>query len=218
MIPQIILFDGESIPVRNIYCVGRNYSEHARELGNEVPTEAIFFSKSSACLASGNELSLPDDSTIHHELEIVLLIGTGGYRIGVDTAWRYVAAVGLGLDLTDRALQNRLKEKKLPWFLSKSFRNSAFVTRFGKPEDLNLADSFWLKRNATTVQQGRATDMLFNIPELIRQLSARIPLLPGDLLYTGTPPGVGPLAIGDQLELGWGETTLAQIQVTASNK
>ena len=201
------------VPVRNIYCVGRNYTGHAGELGNTVPETPMFFQKALASLTTGDVVELPRNSVIHYELEIVALISTGGYRIPVAEAWKHVGGLALGLDLTDRPLQSRLKAKQHPWFMAKSFKNAAVVSDF-RPLDLkNWAKPFWLKVNDEIVQKGRMKDMVFPIPTLVNCLSERIPLLKGDLIYTGTPEGVGELKTGDRLELGLGDETLKELIV-----
>ncbi len=118
------------IPVRNIYAVGRNYPAHAKEMGSAVNNEPIFFQKSLTSLHTSSKIIIPRDRNIHHELEVVILVGSPGEFIDENTAIDHVAGLALGLDLTDRDLQNVLKKQSLPWFLSKSFKGSAIVTEF----------------------------------------------------------------------------------------
>ncbi len=189
----------------NIYAVGRNYTSHAQEMGNQVPKEPIFFQKSSTCLSDNSVITLPRGREIHHELEIVASIGKNGSNIPVEEAWIHVDGLCLGLDLTDRPLQQTFKKERLPWFLAKSFSVSAVITQFELP-NLNIwSRNFWLTINSKEVQRGNMDQMVFDIPTLIAYLSARLPLTAGDLIYTGTPSGVGPLHAGDELVLGLGE-------------
>ena len=124
-----------------------------------------------------------------------------------------LTGLALGLDLTDRDLQNELKKQSLPWFLSKSFKGSAVVSEFRMKTDALWEKEFWLKRNEIIVQLGKMDQMVFSIPKLIEYLSARIPLLEGDLIFTGTPQGVGPIEQGDNLELGVSQEILMEIEV-----
>jgi len=202
-----------SVPVRNIYCVGRNYILHAKELGNTVPETPMFFQKALTSLTTSDVIELPEDGVIHYELEVVALIATSGYKIPIAEAWDHVGGLALGLDLTDRPLQSRLKAQQRPWFMAKSFKDAAVVADF-KPLDLEKwAQPFWLKVNDVIVQEGRMRDMVFPIPALVNNLSERIPLLKGDLIYTGTPEGVGELKKGDRLELGLGAEIMKVLTV-----
>lgn len=196
--------------VANIYCIGRNYAAHAKELGNDVPTEPVVFLKSTACLRGleDERLAFPDES-FHHEAELVVLVGR---EIAWQTTagWDDVEALGLGLDLTRREVQTALKAKGLPWTTAKSFFGSAVVTpftpveAFTDPNDL----AFELRVNAELRQQGRTTSMLFSVPRLLTYLASLGPLGPGDLIFTGTPAGVGPISKGDLIELGFVGTEL----------
>ena len=205
---------GDQYPVRNIYCVGRNYAGHARELGNSLLKEPVFFQKGLTCLTTEDRLKLPSDRTIQHEIELVILISRPGERITAENAMDYLGGFALGLDLTDRKLQKELKERKLPWFLSKSFKNSAVVSSFHELDLNNWSEKFWLKINGKVVQEGKMDDMEFDIPFLIEFLSSRIPLLAGDIMFTGTPEGVGIVYKGDVLELGLGASVLKTIRIT----
>tara|TARA_B100002003_G_scaffold188583_1_gene177209 strand:+ start:360 stop:980 length:621 start_codon:yes stop_codon:yes gene_type:complete len=204
--------------ITNIYAVGRNYAAHAQEMGNKVLKEPIFFQKSSASLSDDSVITLPRGREIHHELEIVTSIGKGGNNIQVDDAWTHVDGLCLGLDLTDRPLQHKFKEGRLPWFLAKSFPGSAVITQFD-PLDLNVwSRDFWLTINDMEVQRGNMDQMVFDIPDLIAYLSARLPLTAGDLIYTGTPSGVGPLESGDEMILGLGEEIKGKFRVKSADK
>ena len=208
-----VVLANNQIPVRNIYAVGRNYPAHAKEMGSTVNDEPIFFQKSLTSLQTSAKVIIPRDRNIHHELEVVVLIGTPGEFINENTAIDHVAGLALGLDLTDRDLQNALKKQSLPWFLSKSFKGSAVVSEFRMKRDDLWEKEFWLNRNEIIVQLGKMDQMVFPITKLIEYLSAKMPLLEGDLIFTGTPQGVGPIKLGDNLELGVAQETLMEIEV-----
>jgi len=208
-----VVLANNQISVRNIYAVGRNYPAHAKEMGSAINNEPIFFQKSLTSLHTGEKIIIPRDRNIHHELEVVVLVGTPGEFIDENTAIDHVAGLALGLDLTDRDLQNALKKQSLPWFLSKSFEGSAVVSEFRLKTDSLWEKEFWLKRNEVIVQRGKMDQMVFPITKLIEYLSARMPLLEGDLIFTGTPQGVGPIEQGDNLELGIVQETLMDIEV-----
>ncbi|MEE8335073.1 MAG: fumarylacetoacetate hydrolase family protein [Candidatus Neomarinimicrobiota bacterium] len=205
---------GHEILIKNIYCVGRNYADHAMELKNSVPDKPFFFQKSLPSFTESKKLTLPMGRNIHYELEIVALIGRSGFDLGIENAWDYVSGLGLGLDLTDRDQQSSFKQKRLPWLLSKSFSGSAVVTGLFKPDLKKWSRDFWLKINDYEVQRSSLKYMIFSIPELISNLSEAIPLLAGDLLFTGTPKGVGVLKAGDKCQLGLGENIIAEYDVS----
>ena len=208
-----VVLANNQIPVRNIYAVGRNYPAHAKEMGSTVNDEPIFFQKSLTSLQTSTKIIIPRDRNIHHELEVVILVGTPGEFIDENTAIDHVAGLALGLDLTDRDLQNELKKQSLPWFLSKSFKGSAVVSEFKTGTNDIWGKEFWLKRNELIVQKGKMEQMVFSITKLIEYLSARMPLLKGDLIFTGTPEGVGRIEQGDNLELGIAQEILMEIEV-----
>ena len=208
-----VVLANNQIPVRNIYAVGRNYPAHAKEMGSTVNNEPIFFQKSLTSLQTGAKIIIPRDRNIHHELEVVVLIGTPGEFIDENKAIDHAAGLALGLDLTDRDLQNELKKQSLPWFLSKSFKGSAVVSEFKTGTNDIWGKEFWLKRNEVIVQRGKMDQMVFSITKLIEYLSARMPLLKGDLIFTGTPEGVGRIELGDNLELGIAQEILMKIEV-----
>lgn len=188
-----------------IICIGRNYSEHVRELNNELPDEPVVFMKPDSALLRNNEaFYIPDFSQdVHYECELIVRITRLGKNIEQRFASRYYDEIGLGIDFTARDLQNKLKEKGLPWEKAKAFDRSAVISSgfFEKNElpDLNSI-KFQLKKNGQLVQNGDSAYMLFPIDELISQVSKYFTLKIGDLIYTGTPAGVGPVAIGDRLE------------------
>lgn len=174
----------------NIWCVGRNYADHARELGNDVPSEPLIFLKAGSCLSRGREIILPTaEDDIHHELEIALEFG-GDLRF---------SSMALALDLTDRTAQARLKAKGQPWTLAKSFRGACPMSAAVPLKDLtNLR--LHLTVNGDLRQAGSTKEMIFD-PEALRAFVIKhFPVEPGDWLLTGTPAGVGPLRPGDHLE------------------
>jgi len=213
-----VLINNKNIEVTNIYAVGRNYIDHAKEMESSIPKEPILFQKSLTSLSKSSTIIIPHGREIHHELEIVVLIGKSGENIILDNAFSYIRGIGLGLDLTDRILQTKLKSESLPWFLSKSFKGSAVVSKFYNWEDSKWNESFWLKKNKKIVQSGKISEMIFSIEELISYLSNRVPLLKGDLIFTGTPSGVGPIVNSDKLDLGLGNKSFMNIEVIDSTE
>ena len=188
-----------------IICIGRNYVAHAQELHNEVPSEPVVFMKpDSALLRNNDPFFIPDFSNdIHHEIELVVKINRLGKYIEKRFAHRYYNEIGLGVDFTARDLQAKLKEKGLPWEKAKAFDKSAVIsTEFLKKEEIADFSSvkFQLDINGETVQKGDSALMIFPIDEIISQVSRYFTLKIGDLIYTGTPAGVGAVKIGDRLE------------------
>jgi len=187
-----------------IFCIGRNYALHAKELNNAIPEEPVIFMKpSTALLRDGHPFYYPDFSTgIEYEAELVFKIAKNGKSIQEQFAWSYVSEITVGIDFTARDLQSKLKEKALPWELAKAFDNSAVIGDFISINDLVDKDKiqFELKKNGESAQSGNSADMLFSIPQIISFISKYFTLQTGDLIYSGTPAGVGKIAIGDQLE------------------
>ncbi|MBI1192252.1 MAG: 2-hydroxyhepta-2,4-diene-1,7-dioate isomerase [Bacteroidetes bacterium] len=188
------------------YCIGRNYAEHAAELGNAVPDKPLIFAKpSTALLQDGKPFELPDFSQdVHYETELVLRVSKRAQRIDAAEAWNYVDALTIGVDLTARDLQNALKAKGQPWEIAKGFDASAPIGRFVPvPQALKFGGiAFEGRINGASVQQGHTRDMIFPVPAFMAYLTRFFTLMPGDLLFTGTPAGVGPLRAGDHFE-GW---------------
>ncbi len=187
-----------------ILCIGRNYAAHAAELGNARPERPIVFMKpGSAILPNNKPFYYPEFSQdIHYEVEVVIKIAKNGRHVEPRFAMDYVASVGLGLDLTARDLQQQCKDKGHPWEISKAFDGSApLSTEFFGPADFDdLNDiEFSLEKNGEEVQHGYSRNMIFPLTELICYTSQYFRLQKGDLLFTGTPEGVGPLQIGDEL-------------------
>ena len=203
---------GEKVLVRNIYCVGRNYSKHAKELGNTKPNEPFFFQKSLPALNTTNQIILPANRKIEHEVEIVLLIDKDGKSKNKEDANCFIGGYSLGIDLTDREYQEKLKELKLPWLLSKSFKGSAVVSSFSKNP---IEEDFWITVNNEKRQTGNHSQMIFSFVDLIHFLSNKVPLMSGDLIFTGTPHGVGSLSSKDEVIIGAGNVTLNKLVVSS---
>jgi acylpyruvate hydrolase len=186
-----------------ILCVGRNYSEHAKELGNAVPENPVIFSKPDTALIKNNEpFYHPDFSQdIHHEVELVIKISKMGKKIQPKFARNYFTEIGLGIDFTARDVQSKLKEKGLPWELAKAFDGSAPIGEFINIEGKDLSNiNFSLTKNGEMVQQGNTAQMIFPFEEIVSFVSQYFTLKVGDLIYTGTPAGVSKINIGDKLE------------------
>lgn len=187
-----------------IICIGRNYANHAKEMNSPVPKVPMFFMKpDTAILPKRNPFYYPDfTKDLHYECEIVVKIARLGKNIDVKFAHEYYSEIGLGIDFTARDLQAKCKEKGHPWEIAKSFEHSAPLSdRFIDKSSLDMKDlDFQLFKNGEKVQDGNVRDMLFSIDELIAYVSQFMTLKIGDLLFTGTPEGVGPVAIGDHLE------------------
>jgi len=186
-----------------IIAIGRNYINHAKELNNPVPKEPIFFLMPDTALLRNNQpFFYPDFSTdIHFEVEIVIKFDRLGKSISPKFASRYYHEIGIGIDFTARDLQKRCKEKGLPWEISKSFDGAAPISKFVSLDQFDNINNinFRLELNGQVVQQANTSEMIFNVDELISHVSKYMMIKIGDLLYTGTPSGVGPVKIGDRL-------------------
>ena len=187
-----------------IICIGRNYSDHIKELGNENPIEPVFFLKPDTAISpKGHPFFIPDFSkNVHHEVELVVRINRLGKHIEEKFAYKYYNQIGLGIDFTARDIQEVIKEKGLPWEKAKGFDGSAVISRtFLDKENLNLNDiNFSLKKNGSIAQSGNTKKMIFTIDQIIAYISQFYTLKIGDLIYTGTPAGVGKVEVGDLLE------------------
>ncbi len=195
-----------------IICVGRNYSEHAKELKNAVPTEPVIFLKPDSAILNNNQpFYIPDFSkNLHYEVEIVFKICKVGKSISPRFANRYYDSIAIGIDFTARDLQENCRTKGLPWEISKAFDNSAAISKFiPKTEFDNLNNiSFSLLKNDKQVQLGNTSDMIFSIDNIIAYVSKYFTLKTGDLIYTGTPAGVGPVSKDDNLKAFIGDKKL----------
>ena len=192
-----------SMRAGKIICLGRNYTDHAREMQAEVPTTPILFLKPpSALLDDGGVIRIPSFSTdMHHEVEMVVLIGWGGTDIPASQAMDHVSGYAIGLDMTLRDVQAEAKKKGLPWTVAKGFDTSApvstFVSKSAVPDPHHL--DIRLSVNGTVRQQSNTNNMIFSIEAMIAYISSVFTLEPGDLIFTGTPEGVGPVQPGDTL-------------------
>jgi 2-keto-4-pentenoate hydratase/2-oxohepta-3-ene-1,7-dioic acid hydratase in catechol pathway len=200
-----------------IICIGRNYAQHAKELGNEAPKEPVFFLKpDSAVLPAKTPFFYPAfTNDIHYELEVVVKICKLGKHIAPKFASTYYKEIGLGIDFTARDVQAQCKEKGLPWEKAKAFDGSAVLGRFLPKEKLgNLQQlDFRLEQNNKVVQTGNTAQMLFPIDEIIAYVSQFMTLKIGDLIFTGTPAGVGPIKIKDELEGYLGDQKLLSVAI-----
>lgn len=201
----VLAEQAKAVQVRNIFCIGRNYAAHIAELGNRPEAEPVVFIKPTSALhGPGSPIRLPAHSSdVHYETELVLLVGKAGKNIEESQAMRHISAVGLGLDLTARDLQARAKQGGLPWAVAKGFDCAATVTQFVPVGQLSSTDvfEFEMHLNGDLRQRGDTRLMLFSIPQIVRYLSQVFTLQEGDLIFTGTPEGVGPLKGGDRLLL-----------------
>ena len=203
-------------------CIGRNYADHAKELQNDLPVEPVIFLKpSTALLGHGAALCLPRYSQdVHHEIEIVLRIGKAARNVTEEEAWSFVDGITIGLDFTARDVQNQLKAKGLPWEKAKAFDGSAAIGELLPivefPSDNGRFKDplrFQLKRNGEIVQNGNTDLMIFSFPRLLAFASEIFTLERGDMIFTGTPAGVGPVRPGDKLEGYLGTRRLLELKV-----
>ena len=198
--------DSQSFPVRRIWCVGRNYLEHIREMGNDERAPPFFFAKHA-------DMIEPDGATIpyppltkdlHHEVELIVAMKSGGLNIPADKALDHVYGYGVGIDLTRRDLQLAARKKERPWEVGKSFDHSAPccalqpAAKIGHPAKGRI----WLSVNGTERQKGDLTELIWSVPEIIEKLSQQVALGAGDIIMTGTPAGVAALSPGDKIECG----------------
>jgi len=194
---------GDHFPVRRIYCIGRNYAAHAVEMGHDPDREApFFFQKNPQNAYCGETFPYPDNSTdLHHEVELVAALASGGIDVPVERAMKHVWGFGIGLDMTRRDLQSEMKAKGRPWEIGKAFEHSAPmgplcpISQIGPMEQGDIT----LSVNGDRRQSGNLDQMIWKLPEQIAHLSRYYELSAGDLIFTGTPSGVGPVARGDRL-------------------
>lgn len=198
----ITLPDGRSVRPGKVLCIGRNYAAHVREMGSPEGDPVVFLKPPTALVPSGGEVVIPRQSEdVHHELELVAVIGTGGRRIPEADALDHVAAYALGLDMTARDLQARAKEGRAPWSVAKGFDTFAplgdpvAAASVPDPQEVEIA----LTVNGETRQRGTTAHMIYSVARIVSFLSSVFTLEPGDVVYTGTPEGVGPVRPGDRL-------------------
>ena len=199
-----IQYSNESFPVRRIYCIGRNYADHAIEMGHDPNKEPPFFFQKNAqnVDTSGTFPYPPQTSDVHYEMELVVALKSGGADISLDTALEHVYGYGLGLDMTRRDLQGEAKKLGRPWEVGKSFEKSAPMTELVPASETGHLDQgrICLKVNGETKQDGDLNQMIWKVPEMIAYLSRFYDIAGGDLIMSGTPAGVGPVQQGDKIE------------------
>jgi fumarylpyruvate hydrolase len=202
--PSVAVAGGGRFPVRRIFCVGRNYADHVREMGNDPKSEPpIFFTKpADAVVESGAVIAYAlNTDNLHFEIELVIAIGAGGVNIDASRALDHVWGYGVGVDLTRRDRQNEAKKNGQPWDTAKAFDASAPVGALTPRAQFSDASRgrIWLQVNGQTKQSADLSDMIWSVPEIIAALSRSWRLAPGDLIFTGTPAGVGPIKPGDKV-------------------
>ena len=207
----------QTLPVGKVVCVGRNYAAHARELNNPVPSEPVLFIKpSTALLNLERPVSIPlQFGSCHFETEMAVLIGEGLTSCNEQQAASAIVGVGVALDLTLRDLQSALKEKSLPWEKAKAFDGACPMSKFVGIQNINDLQSqqIQLRQNGELRQDGNSADMLTPVLPLLVYISQFFTLSPGDIVLTGTPAGVGPLAVGDSLEISLGDIINVQTEI-----
>ncbi|WP_304175222.1 fumarylacetoacetate hydrolase family protein [Phenylobacterium aquaticum] len=201
--PATVPVEGETalFPVRRILCVGRNYAAHRREMGGDDRDPPFFFSKpADALVPPGGDVPYPPaTANLHHEIELVIALKAGGANVPVETALDLVYGYAVGVDLTRRDLQNAAKDKGQPWEASKAFDASAPISAIRKWQGPAPQGRIAISVNGQIKQDAVVADMIWNVAEIIAEASKLWTLAPGDLIYTGTPEGVGPLKAGDKV-------------------
>jgi fumarylpyruvate hydrolase len=201
-----IIGRGERFPVHRIYCVGRNYAAHAHEMGHDQREPPFFFMKpADAIVPDHATIAYPSrTANLHHEVELVTALQSGGRNIPVHDAQRHVFGYAIGNDLTRRDLQSEARDKSRPWDTAKGFDRSAVVGPIHAADKTSALERgrIWLKVNDELRQQGDLSELIWSVPEIIAELSTYFELTAGDLIFTGTPAGVGPLKPGDRIESG----------------
>lgn len=208
----------DRFPVRRIFCVGRNYAAHAREMGNDDREPPFFFTKpADAVVANGSAIPYPPrTANYHHEAELVVALGGGGANVPVAKANSLIYGYAVGIDLTRRDLQSDARDNGHPWDTSKGFDRSAPIAAIRPVAAGDIIESarIWLSVNGKIRQDANIADMTWKVPEIIAELSTLFELAPGDLLFTGTPAGVGPLVKGDVVEAGIDGLDSLKISIT----
>ncbi|MFL9499309.1 fumarylacetoacetate hydrolase family protein [Rhodopseudomonas palustris] len=196
----------DRFPVRRIWCVGRNYPEHVREMGNDERQPPFFFAKHADMVApDGATIAYPPlTKDLHHEVELVVALKSGGLNITVEKALDHVWGYAVGIDLTRRDLQIASRKKEQPWEIGKSFDASAPCGALRPASEIGhpATGKIWLSVNGTERQTGDLSEMIWNVPEIIAKLSAQVELAAGDIIMTGTPAGVAALSPGDSIACG----------------
>jgi len=211
-----------AFPVRHVYCVGRNYAEHTKEMGGDTKEPPFFFTKFADALVpvappGVAEIAYPlATKSLHHEIELVVAIGEHGVRLAPENANKIIWGYGVGIDMTRRDLQGQMKEKRWPWDIGKSFAQAAPISPLhpvSKTGHLSKG-SIWLDVNGERRQQGDLADMIWDVPHMLHFLSQYYELMPGDLVFTGTPAGVGAVGPGDRLHGGVDGLTTLSVTIT----
>ncbi len=207
------------LPFRNIFCIGRNYVEHAQELKNEVPSQPLVFLKpTSSIIFDGNEIHIPQQSqNVHHEIELAVAIDKTGKDIAKENALDYIGGFGIGIDVTARDIQQKAKEKGHPWSVAKGFDTFAPLSTFVEQKELPNPQNaeLQLSVNGETRQSDNTELMIFTVADLIHYLSTVFTLQPGDIILTGTPKGVSPIVSGDVIKASL-NNGLATLSVTVA--
>ncbi|OAP42688.1 5-carboxymethyl-2-hydroxymuconate isomerase [Sinorhizobium glycinis] len=219
--PPVLLPISESLvgfPVRRVYCVGRNYAAHAREMGHDPEREPPFFFQKNAdnLLPPGQDFPYPPLSEdVHHEVELVVALRNGGANIPVEEAIGHVYGYGVGIDFTRRDLQAQAKEAGRPWTAAKAFEHSAPISAIAPAKAVGhpTSGNIWLKVNGETRQLGDLAEMIWTVPEIIAELSRLFTLAPGDIIMTGTPSGVGAVERGDVVTCGVDGVAVLSVKV-----
>jgi fumarylpyruvate hydrolase len=208
--------DGRPFPVRRILCVGRNYAEHAREMGHDAREPPFFFNKAPDAVATGPVVPYPRlTRDLHHEVELVVAIGREPASGSPEDARAAIFGYAVGIDLTRRDLQAEAKKQARPWFLAKSFEGAAPMgpivpaERAGHPRTGRI----WLEVNGAPRQEGDLAQMIWSVEEILTELSRYDRLLPGDLVFTGTPAGVGPVGPGDAMRAGAADLPVLEVRI-----
>ncbi|MCX7606558.1 MAG: fumarylacetoacetate hydrolase family protein [Bacteroidia bacterium] len=197
-----------------IICVARNYPLHAKEMGSEPPSQPLFFLKPSTAWAASGEIPYPlFTQQLEYEGELVFRIAKSGKSISPSDAMGWVDALTVGIDFTARDLQAKFKKEGLPWDMAKGFDNSAWWGAWLPIPPGWEALPFSLQKNGKTVQKGTGKEMIFPLPRLLSEASQYFSLEPGDVLFTGTPAGVGPISRGDILKAFWGEQVVGEVRI-----
>jgi len=218
-VPPSVEVAGSSarFPVRRIFCVGRNYAAHAREMGNDDREPPFFFTKpADAVVANGSSIPYPSrTANLHHEVELVVALQAGGANVSARDANALIFGYAVGIDLTRRDLQSEARDHGRPWDTSKGFDRSAPIAALHTRKDVGLVERgpIWLTVNGRDRQRADLSEMTWKVPEIIAELSTLFELAPGDLIFTGTPAGVGALVRGDVVEAGISGLTSLSIRI-----
>ena len=207
---------GGAFPVRRVWCVGRNYLEHVREMGNATNAPPFFFAKHPDALWALPEVPYPAATNeLHHEVELLVALGEGGRDIPASATASIIWGVGVAVDLTRRDLQATAKAAGRPWEMAKSFDASAPVGHLRRFKDAAQISQghIWLDVNGKRRQDGDVSEMIWPVPDIISSLSSMVEIAPGDVILTGTPAGVGPLKRGDQVQCGVGDCPMLEFSM-----